>query len=135
MTSNAGLAAVEPVMIAGTLKKELALGDYVSCRQCEDMAVDRLFFPYVGESFSVRPIPASTAKKRLQEGLEERYRFANPADRGEFVDFFEAFTSSIECYDLEMSRNLEELPKLTAFLRRGQPGSDPGEVGGETDGE
>ena len=106
------------VSIAGTLKKEFNMSAYFSCSQCEDMQVDRLFFTYVGKAFSARPIPAASAMARLQRGLEERYRFANPSDRRSFVSFLEAFTSSIESWELELSPDLDELPKLTAFLER-----------------
>ena len=106
------------VSIAGTLKKEFNMSTYFSCSQCEDMQVDRLFLTYVGKAFSARPIPAASAMARLQRGLEERYRFANPSDRRSFVSFLEAFTSSIESWELELSPDLDELPKLTAFLER-----------------
>ena len=106
------------VSIAGTLKKEFNMSAYFSCRQWEDMKVDRLFFASVGKAFSVTPIPASSAMGRLQRGLDERYRFANPSDRRSFDSFLEAFTGSIESYELELDPDLDELTKLTAFLER-----------------
>ncbi len=39
-------------------------------------------------------------------------------DRRSFDSFLEAFTSSIESYELELAPDLDELPKLTAFLER-----------------
>ena len=106
------------VSIAGSLKKEFNMSAYFSCRQWEDMKVDRIFFASVDKAFSVRPIPASSAMDRLQRGLDERYRFANPSDRRSFDSFLEAFTGSIESYELELDPDLDELPKLTAFLER-----------------
>jgi hypothetical protein len=102
---------------AGTLKKEIRIGDFFASRPFEDFPADRLLFPRVTGKHELRRLPARTALLRLMAYNGHFQRFAGRADQERFLDLLAGFNATVSAFDLELSHDLNELGTLVEQLR------------------
>ena len=102
---------------AGTLKKEIRIGDFFSSRPFEDFPADRLLFPRVTGKHELRRLPARTALLRLMAFNGHFQRFAGRADQERFLDLLAGFNATVSAFELELSHDLNELEMLVEQLR------------------
>jgi hypothetical protein len=101
---------------AGTLKKEVPLGDYVDAAPVTEAEPTACYFPRVGGRVEVVPIGRAVAVTRLLEALVPLHRFAGASDQLAFVRMITAFVGSVEVYDLTLSPDLTALDDVVAAL-------------------
>ena len=109
--------AVTPRDFAGTLKKEIRMGDHFESRPFEDFPADRLFFPRVSGRLQVTPMSSQAALLRLLRLTAHWHRFAGAADQRHFLDFLAGFIDSVRSYQVDLSANLSDLERLGELLR------------------
>jgi hypothetical protein len=113
--------ATEARDFAGTLKKEVSLGDHVNAQPGVDHAPDALYFPRVGGRLEVTRISRADALRRVLAPLAPLHRFAGANDQQEFVRMVTAFVSSVDVFDLTLSTDLDDLRQLAAVVERPVP--------------
>jgi hypothetical protein len=109
--------AVTPRDFAGTLKKEIRMGDHFDSRPFEDFPADRLFFPRVSGRLQVTPMKPQTALLRLMGLTAHWHRFAGSADQRRFLDMMTGFVRSVRTYEIDLSENLADLDRLDELIR------------------
>lgn len=110
---------VAPRDFAGTLKKEIRMGSYFSSRPYEDFPAHRLLFPRVTTRFDLRPIKAQAALLRLLKYTGHLQRFAGPADQARFLDMLASFVATVDCYEVDLTPDLDHLARLAEALADG----------------
>jgi hypothetical protein len=105
---------VEPLPIAaqdfgGIWKKEAPLDRLVSAIPHRDRRASRIYFPRVGERFGVAPVGRREALVRILDAVSPAHGFDGSADRMDFVRLITELVTSIDCFDLELSSDLDEL--------------------------
>jgi len=108
---------VSPQDFAGTLKKEVTLEGLVTAVPYEDRPATRIYFPRVGDHFSVRPVTGRTAVVRILDAVAPAHGFAGPADRWDLVRLVTRFVTPAACFDVELSPRLAELDRFVEFMR------------------
>jgi hypothetical protein len=108
---------IEPVVLAGVAKKEAPLSELVTADPSGPHRPTDLFFPSVGEAFSIRPLSARQALQRLLAPLTPHHRFADAADRLAFLDLLAALVEATDAYEVTLSRDLGDLDLLWAALQ------------------
>lgn len=108
-----------PQDFAGTLKKEVALADYVPARPGVDEVPHTLFFSRVGESLTVEPMSRSIAARRILDAVLPLHRFAGPEDLSDFLGLVTSFVHAVEAFDLCLSPDLADLDQFVNRLRGG----------------
>lgn len=108
---------VTPRDFAGTLKKEIRLGDYFPSRPFEDFPPDRLFFPRVAGRFQLTRLKAQPALLRLMGYTAHYHRFAGSKDQEKFFELLADFIATVPAYQMELSSDLGDLARLGEQLR------------------
>jgi len=108
---------VIPRDFAGTLKKEIRMGDHFDSRPFEDFPADRLFFPRLSGRLQVTPLNPQAALLRLLRLTAHWHRFAGAADQRRFLDLLAGFVASVRTYQVDLSTNLADLERLEGLLR------------------
>ncbi len=109
--------AVPPRDFAGTLKKEIRMGDHFRSSPFEDFRPDRLYFPKITGRLQVTPLKAQPALLRLIQLTSHHHRFAGGTDQKRFLDYLAGFIGSVRACDVELSSNLSELERLNELLQ------------------
>jgi len=107
---------ITPRDFAGTLKKEIRMGDHFDSRPFEDFPADRLFFPRVSGRLQVTPLNSQAALLRLMRLTAHWHRFAGAPDQRRFLDFLAGFIASVRTYEVDLSANLSDLDRLDELL-------------------
>jgi hypothetical protein len=102
---------------AGTLKKEIRLGDYFRSQPFQDFPPGRLFFPRITGRLRSAPLKSQPALLKLMGHTAIFHYFAGPLDQQRFFDFLADFIATIPAFVVELSHNLEELERLGEHLR------------------
>jgi len=108
--------AYEAQDFAGTLKKEVPLGDFVEAAPGTEAVPTACYFPRVGDRFEVIPIGRPVAVARLLEALVPLHRFTGPTDQLAFVRAITTFFGAVDVFDLTLSPDLHELDRVVATL-------------------
>lgn len=101
---------------AGVLKKEVEAARFLDSRPYRDVGAGKLFFSRVGRRFSIEPVGRARALVRLLDGIRDRHRFDGLEDMAGFLDFFADLVEGVECFDLTLSHDLDDLDQLVSFL-------------------
>jgi len=109
--------AVPAKDFAGTMKKEIRMGDYFRSAPFQDRKPDRLFFPTVTGSFELRPLKPQQAVRRLLAFTSHFQRFEGGRDQAAYLDLLAGFVASVSCWELSLSDDLADLDRLTGRLR------------------
>ncbi len=109
--------AVQATDFAGTMKKEIRMGDFFRSEPFRDFPAHRLLFPRVTGRFELRPIKAQSALLRMMAYTGHFHRFAGPKDQRDFLDLLAGFIATVSCWELSLSNDLTELDSLAEKLR------------------
>lgn len=109
--------AVQARDFAGTMKKEIRMGDYFRSAPFQDFPPHRLVFPRVTGQFQLRPLKAQPALLKLMAYNGHFQRFEGARDQAEFLDFLAGFIATVSCWELTLSDDLTELDLLARQLR------------------
>jgi len=109
--------AVQARDFAGTMKKEIRMGDYFRSAPFQDFPPHRLVFPRVTGQFQLRPLKAQPALLKLIAYNGHFQRFEGARDQAEFLDFLAGFIATVSCWELTLSDDLTELDLLARQLR------------------
>ena len=104
---------------AGTLKKEIRMGEFFRSAPFRDFRPDRLVFPSVTGRFELRPLRAQQALRRLMGFNSHFQRFEGGRDQAAVLDLLAGFVASVSCWELSLSDDLAELDRLADRLRSG----------------
>ena len=104
---------------AGIDKKEICTADRYRSQPYTDYPLDHLFFSSVGKTFSITRLAAREVVLRLMASLIPSNRYAGFSDQASTLDYLMTLATSIPCYELELSPNLQELDRLVDFLEEG----------------
>jgi hypothetical protein len=99
-------------------KKQIDLSGVVDAKPYVESRVTALFFPTVSGPFDVTALSKDAAVSHLLEPLVERHRFADAADREQFLNLFVELVESCQTWALSLSADLADLNRLVAFLSR-----------------
>lgn len=102
---------------AGTWKKEVRLDSLASAIPHSDRTARRLYFPRVGRRLAIAPVGRRAALLRVLDSIALAHGFAGAADRMELVQMVTDFVMPIDCFDLELSPDLDELDRVIESLR------------------
>jgi len=102
----------------GVLKKEVLLADHFNCAHFRDFPIDDIFFTHIGEKFGIVPVSPSLAVLRLIESTKPFFRFNRAGDYADYLGYFSELAGKTQLYDLTLTRNLNDLDGLAAFLRK-----------------
>jgi hypothetical protein len=102
---------------AGTMKKEVRMGDYFRSAPFRDFSPHRLLFPRVSGRFLLNPLKAQQALLRMMASNGHFQRFEGARDQAAFLDFLAGFIASVTCYELSLSDDLSDLELLAGQLR------------------
>jgi hypothetical protein len=103
--------AVEPVVLAGVAKKEVALEEVVPAGAYLPHVPTDLWFPQVGERFAMAPMRGQEALVRLVGALAPHHRFADARDRHDLIDLVHRFVGATSPQHVTLSRDLRELSR------------------------
>ncbi len=103
-------------MFGGKPKKQIMTAERFSIEPYVDHALDRMFFPRVGESFSVMRVTPSRVVMRLMNSLVLYNRFAGAGDHKQTLDYLADVAARINAYELTLSPDFSDLEQLQAFL-------------------
>jgi len=109
--------AVAPKDYAGTMKKEVRMGDFFRSEPFRDFPARRLLFPQVTGRFELRRLKSQPALLRLMAYNGHFQRFEGARDQAAFLDFLAGFIATVSCWDLTLSDDLTELEVLAEKLR------------------
>ncbi len=109
----------QPRSFAGTAKKEFVTAELFRCAHFTDYAIDNIFFPRIGRTFSIQPLAEVAAALKLLTGNKHGLRFMDHADYDRFLEFFTGMVAGKRIYDLELSPDPRDLNQLVEFLRHG----------------
>lgn len=109
--------AVQPQDFAGTMKKEIRMGDFFRSEPFQDFAAHQLLFPRVTGRFQLRRLKAQPALLRLMAYSGRHQRFHGASDQANFLDFLAGFIATVSCWELTLSDDLTELDLLAEKLR------------------
>ncbi len=101
----------------GFLKKEIRTADRFSTQPYVDHGLNRIFFPRVGEKFSIKILPPSQLIMRLMSILVPVNRFAGPSDHSKTLQMLTDIAGRVSVYDLTLSRDFKDLDHLFDFLK------------------
>ena len=104
---------------AGTMKKEVRMGDFFRSAPFRDFTAHRLVFPMVTGRFDLRRLKARPALLRVMGYNAHFQRFAGAKDQGGFLDFLAGFIETVTCWELSLSHDLTDLDQLADRLRSG----------------
>jgi len=102
---------------AGTLKKEIRMGDHFRSRPFHDFPAHRLLFPRIAGKFELRPLKSQQALVRLLAYNGHFQRFEGGRDQAAFLDYLAGFIASVSCWDLSLSDDLHQLDRLVEASR------------------
>jgi len=102
---------------AGTMKKEIRMGDFFRSEPFRDFAPQRLLFPRVTGQFQLRRLKAQPALLRMLAYNGHFQRFGGARDQAEFLDFLAGFIATVSCWELDLSDDLTQLAQLSGTLR------------------
>jgi hypothetical protein len=102
---------VEPVMLAGVAKKEVALEEVVPAAPYLPHVPTDLWFPEVGEGFALTPMRGQEALARLVGALAPLHRFADGRDRRDLIDLVHRLVSVTSIRQVTLSRDLRDLSR------------------------
>ena len=105
-----------PILLAGVEKKQIRAADHVRCALDVERPPSRLFFPQVGDAFACRPLTARQTLARLSAPLVPIHRFTDTDDRRDFLAFLGGLARQVEACELTLSRDLDELARLTEVV-------------------
>lgn len=105
---------------AGVRKKEIEASRVCRARPFHDYAVSALYFPRVGRRFALRPMPRHQAMAELLRFWRTAMRFGDARQLAACFDYFAALSAQVDCYSLELSRNLRDLDRLVARVVEGR---------------
>jgi hypothetical protein len=109
--------AVEAKDFAGTMKKEIRMGDYFRSEPFRDFPPRRLLFPRITGRFELRRLKSQPALLRMMAYNGHFQRFEGARDQSAFLDFLAGFIATVSCWDLTLSDDLTELEVLAEKLR------------------
>ncbi|HVT40743.1 MAG TPA: hypothetical protein VHE78_17015, partial [Gemmatimonadaceae bacterium] len=109
--------AVQTRDFAGTMKKEIRMGDYFRSEPFRDFPPRRLVFPRITGQFVLRQVKAQAALLRMMAYNGHFQRFEGARDQAAFLDFLAGFVATVSCWDLTLSDDLTELEVLAEKLR------------------
>ncbi len=109
--------AVQARDFAGTMKKEIRMGDFFRSAPFQDFPAHRLLFPRVTGRFQLRPLKAQPALLRLMAYNGHFQRFEGARDQADFLDYLAGFIATVSCWELTLSDDLTELDLLAKQLR------------------
>ena len=104
---------------AGTLKKEIRMGEFFRSAPFQDFVPRRLLFPKVSERFELRPLKSQQALRRLLAANGHFQRFEGAHDQTAFLDFLAGFVAAVTCWELSLSDDLHQLDHLAQRLGGG----------------
>ena len=102
---------------AGTMKKEIRMGDFFRSEPFRDFTPTRILFPSVTGSFELRPLRSQQALLRVMRSTAHFQRFQGPGDQADFLDFLAGFIATVSCWVLSLSHDLADLDQLAGMLR------------------
>lgn len=100
------------------MKKELLLADYFECAHFRDFPINDIFFTHIGKNFGIAPVSPSEAVLRLIKGTRPFFRFNRAQDYADYLGYFSELAGRTSLYDLTLTRDLNDLNELVAFLRQ-----------------
>lgn len=109
--------AVQARDFAGTMKKEIRMGDFFRSEPFQDFPAHRLLFPRVTGRFQLRRLRAQPALLRMMAYNGHFQRFEGGRDQADFLDFLAGFIATVSCWEIELSNELTELDTLAEKLR------------------
>ncbi len=101
---------------AGTLKKEIRMGDHFSSSPFEDFQPDRLYFPRITGRLQVTPLKPQPALLRLMRLTAHYHRFAGAPDQKRFLDYLAGFIGTVRAYEIDLTHDLSDLDRLSEVL-------------------
>ena len=104
---------------AGTLKKEIRMGEFFRSAPFQDFVPSRLLFPRVSDKFDLQELKPQQALRRLLAANGHFQRFAGARDQAAFLDFLAGFVSGVSCWELSLSEDLHDLDRLAEQLSSG----------------
>lgn len=100
----------------GIDKRQIDMASVVQCRPYLETEIGSLFFSKVGDRFEIRPLAKEEAVARMLEPLVGRHRFSDRQELEQFLEFFSNLVESCAVWDLSLSQDLGDLPRLAEFL-------------------
>lgn len=100
----------------GVLKKEIATADRFAIDPYVDYRLDRIFFPRVGDAFTVKRMPSSLLVMRLMSTLVRTNRFSGADDHANTLGYLTEVADRVNSYELILSRDFNGLDQLFDFL-------------------
>ncbi len=107
---------VEPQMFGGFLKKEIKTASKFTTDPYVDHPLHRIFFPSVGDAFSIKRLPPSQLIMRLMTILAPANRYADHRDQLNTLTQLTAIADRVSVFDLTLSRDFRGLDDLYEFL-------------------
>jgi hypothetical protein len=107
---------IEASLISGIPKKVFNAEQFFSAIPHVDRKPARLFLNQVGNSFKLKQISANEALLKMVDRTGNMYRFGCHQDYSSFFNFITSFINQVECYSLDLSANLNDLPLLLEAL-------------------
>jgi hypothetical protein len=104
--------------VSGVPKKQFAADRFFAARPHAEQAVDRVFFPRVGDRFGVRAMSRRLALLRTVDAIGSTVRLHDRRDHADFLALL-AELLAVPCYELELSPRLDDLGRLVDLLERG----------------
>lgn len=102
---------------AGTMKKEFVLADHFSAKAHVAMPVAAIYFPYVGATLRVTPLPARQTAMDLLERTRRSFRPQSAVEVGTLLDFWVGLAASAPGFVLELEPDLRAIARLPGLLR------------------
>jgi hypothetical protein len=106
----------DAIPIGDVPKKEFPAGQFFAALPHKEHSPKRLFLNQVGHSFGVRPLSAKEALLLMVDRTANMYRFDDQKDYASFFGFLAGFVHQIDCFSLDLSPNLSELPRVLDML-------------------
>lgn len=108
----------DAIQIGDMPKKEFFAEQFFSSKPYIEYKPKRLFLNHVGQTFSVQPLNKKEALLKMVDRTANMYRFADQNDYASFFGFLAEFVNNIDCYSLELSPDLSQLPLFLDWLNR-----------------
>lgn len=107
---------MERTMISNIPKKVFEAKDFFNAIPHVDFRPERIIFNQVGQKYQLNKVKKNDALLKMIDRTADIYRFSNQNDYISFFNFCTNFIKQIDCYQLELSPNLEDLPLLLKSL-------------------
>ncbi|MBW1785937.1 MAG: hypothetical protein JRK53_04860 [Deltaproteobacteria bacterium] len=104
------------VDVGGVLKKEGNLYDHVKCAPNRAFRPDALCFNVLGSNLALRRIKPQEAVRRIMANTRDVQRFSGGEDFGRYLRLVSELAKALPVYELELSKELEELAELESCL-------------------